>query len=398
MIPVEEALRRISGAGLRPLPGESVPLLQALGRVLAEPARAARDRPRVDQSAMDGYAVRAVDLENASLLVAGVVAATGHDHRPQLPPGTALRIFTGGLLPENADTVVRQEWTVREGDRLRVPQPVAAGSDVRRQAEELSAGTVIADAGARLTPGLLAALAMAGVEHVFVHRTPRLALLMTGDEVVPLGTPLRLGQVPDANGPLLSAWLRTWGCTSFTLAYVPDRVDAVRESLDRALQNSDLVITTGGVSVGDLDYVPAAAETLGAERILWKVAQKPGMPLYVAQRHGVPLFGLPGNPASVLVNLLSYVRRGLDVLEGLSESGPHFYRGRLAQAVRADAAKHLWLRMKLLVSPDGSVVLRNLPRQSSHMLSNLAEAQALVLLPPAPDGWPGGTEVSWLPL
>lgn len=381
MIGVDEALARIASA-LPALPLETVATRKALGRVLAAPAHTAHPLPLFDQSAVDGYAVRQADLQRipATLPLATTVAASAQRERTRLAAGTAARIFTGGLLPDNADTVVRQELTRRDGDMVTILEAVTPGTDLRREGEELARDSVVAEAGTRVTPGLLAALELAGAHEITVYRVPRIAVLITGDEVVPHGAKLLLGQVPDANGPLIDAQLAHWGSPPLSIDYVTDHEDAVREALARSFARADLVLTSGGVSVGDFDFIPTVAERLGAERVLWKVAQKPGMPLYVA-RHGASLlFGLPGNPASVLVNLQVYVRDALDRMLGLNPGAR--WRHAIAPArLHREREKTFWLRAIADADPQGQLRLQTLSGQASHMLGNLARANALVRVP-----------------
>ena len=380
MISVDEALARIDAATTA-LPETRVGLPDALGRVLAQPVFSAHALPLFDQSAVDGYAVRHADLAAAStrLPLGATIAAAAHAQMPVLAPGTAARIFTGGLLPHGADTVVRQELARRE-EGFVILDTVAPGSDIRRAGEEIAAGAQLAAAGTRISPGLVGALALAGVHELGVRAQPRIVVLVTGDEVVAPGMALALGQVPDANGPLLAAYLRQWQCPALRIEYVSDREDAVVDALQRAFADADLVLSTGGVSVGDYDFVPKAAEALGAERLLWKVAQKPGMPLYVARHGRTLLFGLPGNPASVLVNLQVYVRHALERMQGLDPVA-RWRHGRMAAPGKREATKTFWLRAQADIDDDGQVQLQPLRGQASHMLGNLAHANALVRVP-----------------
>lgn len=380
MISVDEALSRIDAATSL-LPSERVVLHAALGRVLALQACSAHDLPLFDQSAVDGYAVRHADLASAStrLPLGATIAAAAHAQQPVLAPGTAARIFTGGLLPDGADTVVRQERARREQGFVNL-DTVAPGSDIRRAGEEMHLGATIAAAGTEVTPGLIGALSMGGAHELVVRAQPRIVVLVTGDEVVAPGTALKLGQVPDANGPLLAAYLRQWGCPALRIEAVADREDAVIDALQRAFVDADLVLTTGGVSVGDFDFVPKAAEALGAERLLCKIAQKPGMPLYVAKHGNALLFGLPGNPASVLVNLHIYVRHALLRMLG-SKPAVRWQRGRIMSPPKRESTKTFWLRAQAQVDAHGEVQLEPLRGQGSHMLGNLAQANALVRVP-----------------
>ncbi|MEW6169143.1 MAG: gephyrin-like molybdotransferase Glp [Pseudomonadota bacterium] len=381
MISVDEALSRIAAA-VTPLPVETVAVSVALGRVLAQPVQTAHPLPLFDQSAVDGYALRHADLAQlpARLPLGATVAASAQAERPIVAPGTAARILTGGLLPQGADTVVRQELTRREDGHVVVLESVAAGADVRRMGEEMAAGALVAEAGSRVTPGLAGALALAGARRIAVRALPRIVVLVTGDEIVPHGAPLKLGQVPDANGPLLGAYLAQWDCAPLRTDYVADREDSVRAALARAFADADIVLSSGGVSVGDYDFIPSVAEALGAERVLWKVAQKPGMPLYVARRGRTLLFGLPGNPASVLVNLHVYVRHALDLMLGL-EPAHRWQRALAPETLKREAHKTFWLRAVATTDVRGQLQLQPLRGQASHMLGNLARANALARVP-----------------
>jgi molybdopterin molybdotransferase len=395
VIPVDDALERLLDA-VTPLGAETVSLHDALGRVLASPVHSAYPLPPFDQSAVDGFAVRHADIAHVptTLPVKGVVAARGYDERPWLDLGTMMRIFTGGVVPDGADTIVRQEATEPGGDeRTTVKDAVAFGADVRRAGEELAQGALIAESGAVVTPGLVGALALAGAEKVSVRAQPRVTVFVTGDEVVELGQPLKLGQVPDTNGPVMAAHLASWGVTPVEVAHVADTESGVRAALERAFAASDLVLTSGGVSVGDFDFIPRVAESLGAETLLWKVAQRPGMPLFVARLGTSLLMGLPGNPGAVYVNLHVYVRAVLDAMTGLD---PHarWRRAPMPEGVRREPGKTFWLRC-IARDDNGVIRLEQLGHQASHMLSNLASATALARIPP--EGEPAET-VDWLPL
>jgi molybdopterin molybdotransferase len=397
VIPVDDALGIVTGA-VAPLPTETVALGDAFGRVLAADVSAAFPLPPFDQSAVDGYAARHADIARVpvTLPVKGVVAARGYDKRPFLDLGTLMRIFTGGVVPDGADTIVRQEATLPGGDeRITVNDPVEFGADMRHAGDELAAGSLIAPSGAPVTPGVCGALALAGVDKVTVRAAPRISVFVTGDEVVPLGHALQLGQVPDTNGPLMRALLQSWGATPVAVEHVADTETAVRDALEHALGASNLVLTSGGVSVGDYDFIPKVACDLGAEVLLHKVAQKPGMPLFVAKRDNCVLIGLPGNPGAVFVNLHVYVRAALDVMAGLDPRA-RWRRAPMPHGVRRERDKTFWLRARAVYGDDdGRVRLEQLGHQASHMLSNLTEATALVRIPP--DGVPADT-VEWLPL
>ncbi|HEY1075116.1 MAG TPA: gephyrin-like molybdotransferase Glp [Fontimonas sp.] len=382
MIEVGDALSQILAA-VRPLESETLPLTRALHRVLAAPVHSACELPPFTQSAVDGYALRHEDIAGAPLALSLVqqIAAAPQDSVPVLLPQTAARIFTGGMLPLGADTVVRQELTQRPySDSVIVLEAVAAGADVRYAGEEIRVGALLAGRGSVLTPGLIGALAMAGVQSVDVVRAPRVVVLITGDEVVAPGAIARRGQIPDANGPLLAAHLEHWQCPPLRIEYVADTEAAVRDAIDRALKDAELVVTTGGVSVGDFDFVPAVSEAVGAERVLWKVAQKPGMPLYVARRRNSLLFGLPGNPASVMVNLQVYLRSVLDAMCGL-DPDRRWQSVAAPESLKRLPDKTFWMRARIAADADGRLQLQALGGQASHMLGNMAQANALVRVP-----------------
>lgn len=396
---IEQAFEALSAA-ITPLPVHRVPLSAALQRVSAAPAVSACDLPPFDQSSMDGYALRAADVGvlPARLPLAGVVAAAPQEAIPVLAPGTAFRIYTGGLIPQGADAVVRQEWTTREGDAVLIQRPTPPGQDIRRRGEELRAGAPLIESRRRLNAGHLAMLAMAGVAEVDVYAAPRVRVLVSGDEIIDAGRPLRPGEVYNANGPLIAAWLARAGYPQVSVATVADTEAAVREALARGFAEADLVLSTGGVSVGDKDLIAPQAESLGAERVLWKVAQKPGKPLYVARHGRALLMGLPGNPASVLVNLASFVRRALDVMEHVREPGPVLRHGVLVNGIRPDAERASWVRVRTEVDERGLTRVHPQPHQASHMLSNLAAADALVWAPASDAVLSAGSPVRWIDL
>jgi molybdopterin molybdotransferase len=226
-----------------------------------------------------------------------------------------------------------------------------------------------------------------------VSGVPRVRVFVTGDEVVPLGAPLRLGEVPDANGPLVAAHLARWGITDVTVEHLVDDADRVRTALDQALSDADLVITTGGVSVGDYDFIPSACEAVGAKRVFWKVAQKPGMPLFVAERDGCLLMGLPGNPGAVLVNLHVYVRHAIDRMVG-SDPARRWHQAASLDGLRRETNKTFWLRATAGIDARGVTTLRPLRGQASHMLANLAVADALVRVPGEHESTEG-VDVAW---
>ncbi len=406
MIEIDEALA-LYARELRPLPIERVAIGHALDRVLAEDVFASTDLPRLDQSAMDGYAFAADSLRHAStdhpcrLPIAQRVAAGDAPSGAALAAGQCVRILTGAPLPPGADTVIPQEQVTVDGNDLVFTGGYPRGRNIRRRGEELSSGTKVADCGARVTPGLLAAAINAGAETLQVRCRPRMRILVSGDEVRPAGSALAPGQIPDSNGPLLSAILARWGYPAPTVEHVGDTLDAVREALSRAFAEAELVISTGGASVGDRDYLPTAAEALGVRRVLWKVAQKPGKPLYFGVRHETAgqqlMLALPGNPGAVLIGALLHLRRILDLLEGVTQPLPQWQSGRLAAAVERDSRRTRLVRMRLEIV-EGAVQLHPLPHQDSHMLSNLSAANVLVRVEAGTTAVAPGDLLPWLAL
>ncbi|MCB0978035.1 MAG: molybdopterin molybdotransferase MoeA [Acidimicrobiales bacterium] len=399
MTSIDEATRLLD-ENVEALGSTTVPVVDAVGRVLAAPAVSRHPLPRFDQSAMDGYAVAHADIVDVpvELTVSDVIPARGHATRPSLLAGTATRIFTGGVIPDGADTVVRQESTTRlADDRVRVDEEVAPGTDVRRLGEELAEGSLLAPPGTPLTAGLVAALVIAGVTEVEVRSTPRVAVLVTGDEVVEPGADLAIGQVPDSNGPLVAGTLRRWGVEAGSVARASDEQAGLRAAIEAAAASADVLITTGGVSVGDLDLVPSVAEEAGFRPLFWKVAQRPGGPLYVARRGSTWLFGLPGNPAAVLVNMHVHVRRLLDLLAG-TDPERRWRNGICVDPPAPPEGRTLWLRCRYGTDEAGAVQLEPLGRQGSHMLSNLVDADALARIDTAGDPSAGGRVIRWTPL
>ena len=403
MISLEAALATYP-KNLRALPAETVPATQALNRVLAQAQTSNADLPRFDQSAMDGYAFRAADVVAAStaapvrLPVAVHLAAGTHEHLAALPPRAAARILPGAPLPASADTVIPQERITLDGDTLLFTEPYTAHRNIRYRGEELKHGSTIAAAGQRVTPGLLASLINAGVQQLQVVCQPRIQVLTTGDELRPIGAALKPGEIHDSNGPMISAVLQRWGYPAPVVEHVRDDAGVVKSVLERAYGEADLVLSAGGASVGDHDFLPATAEALGMRRVFWKVAQKPAKPLFFGVRDNRVHLALPGNPGAVLISLALHVRRALDCLEGAAEPGPAWNHARLAHPVERDSQRVRLLRMRLDYTEDGAALLQPLPKQDSHMLSNLASAQVLAWVPIGDGNCEAGSVLRWTAL
>jgi molybdopterin molybdotransferase len=380
----------------RPLASLSLPVGDALRHVLAEPVESRVDLPMFTQSAVDGYALHSAD-STSTLRVVGEIAA-GSIAEIELTRGTAARIFTGGALPRGADTCARQEIVDRNGDDIRIQKPLAPGADTRFMGEEIKRGAKLVDAGQRLHSGMIASLSMAGIDEVVVRPRPRVAVIITGDEVSTAGSALGKAQIFDANGPLASAWLRERGYPLAHLAYVRDEPLLLREAIAEALSKADVVMTSGGVSVGDRDYVPEVAAALGVEKVFWKVAQKPGKPLWFGVNgSGKCLLGFPGNPAAVLIGLHIHAQRLLSLLEGETAPIPAWRNGVLSKEVRADSRDQL-LRVAVTSREDGVTLLTPLPKQDSHMMSNLASAAGIAWIARSETTTLAGASARWLPI
>ena len=394
LLSLEEAQRLVLERAL-PLPSERVPLEQAAGRVLAETARAVVDLPPFPSSAMDGFAVRAADTPG-TLPVVFRVAAGRPASRP-LEPGEAMGIATGGVVPEGADAVIPIEYVVENENNVEIGEAVSPGANVRPQAGDLRAGDEVVAAGTPLGPAQLGALGAAGVAEVVCGAVPRAAVLATGTELRRPGEPLEPGQVYEANGLILEAQLRSAGASVERLAAVADDEDVHREALRRGLEH-DVLVTSGGVSVGPHDLVRAIEAELGVEEVFWRVAVKPGKPVSFGVRERTLVFGLPGNPVSSLVGFELFVRPAVLALQGHADPLPRFEPGRLAAPARRNPARDELVRARTRSSGDGAVELEPLAGQESHMIARAAAANALVLLPRGEGELAAGTPVRYLRL
>ena len=393
LLSIDEALERIL-ARIRPLAGESVPLEEAAGRVLAERAVAAVDLPPFASSAMDGFALRAIDAPAILPVVERIVA--GRPAARELRPGEAAAIATGAVVPDGADAVVPIEYVVDHDNKVEILEPVAVGANVRPRGGDVRAGDAVAEPGTRLGPAQIGALAAVGAATVVCVRRPRAALVTTGTELRRPGEPLSPGQIYEANGPMLEAQLRSAGAEVERLPAVEDDPDAHRAALERALE-ADLVVTSGGVSVGPHDLVRRVEAELGVEEVFWRVAVKPGKPISFGVRGPTLVFGLPGNPVSSLVGFELFVRPAVAALQGAAEPGPAFEAGRLEAPLRRNASRDELVRARRLTGAKGTE-LRPVSGQDSHMIVRAAGADALVLVPRGDGELAAGETVRYLRL
>lgn len=381
LLSVEEARAAIlEAARLAEAAPQWVGCDQALGRVLAEDIRAPIDVPPHENSAMDGYALRAEDLGADGRLGISQRIAAGEPPRP-LEPGTAARIFTGAPLPPGADTVVMQEDCTVDGDWLEIREPPRRGSHIRPQGNDIARGTLVLPAGTRLDHRHLGLLASLGLVRVAARPLTRIALLTTGTELAAPGAPLAPGQIYNSNGPLLTALLLGQGCRVQNRGAVLDSPEATRSALRAAAQDADLVITTGGVSVGEEDHVKAAVETLG-RLDLWRVRMKPGKPLAFGRLGEAHFIGLPGNPVSAYVTALLFVLPLLRRLQGRAGPGfPDCDYARLGQDWSEPRSRRELLRVRLTREPGDLPWAEAYERQGSDVLTGVAWAEGLIEIP-----------------
>ncbi len=386
---LSEVLSRV-----RRLPAESVPLEEAAGRVLAEPAVARVDLPPFPSSAMDGFALRSAETPGRLPVVLEIAA--GRPSPRALQPGESMAIATGGVVPEGADAVIPHEYVVSCDNTIEVPEPVPTGANVRPRGGDVATGAVVAEAGARLGPAQIGALAAAGVAEVRCARVPRVAVLTTGTELRSPGEPLGPGEIYEANGVMLAARLAAAGAEVERLSPVADDESAHRTAIEAGLEH-DVLVTSGGVSVGPHDLVRRVEADLGVEEVFWRVAVKPGKPVSFGVRGSTLVFGLPGNPVSSLVGCELFVLPALRALQGAADPAPPFEPGRLARSVQRDPRRDELLRARTSASED-AVLLEPVSGQESHMIVRAAEADALVFVPRGQGELPAGAPAKFLRL
>jgi molybdopterin molybdotransferase len=380
MLTLDDALRRLLD-GARPTDAEEVALTDAVGRVLVEPrVVAAIDVPPFANSAMDGFAVRATDAPGPLRLVGEIDA--GASDLPTVTAGTAARIMTGAPFPPGADAVVPLEEATELAGSVSVPAAVVSGAHVRSRGHDTRAGDEICLPGA-LDPAAIAVLASLGIGEVAVRRRPLVAILSTGDELIGAGEPLGPGQIHDANGPALAAAVTEAGGAPLAQPRAADDEEAIERALTDATARSDLVVTSGGVSVGRRDHVRTVLERRGTLDF-WRIAVQPGKPLAVGSLDGVPVIGLPGNPVSALVTFELFVRPFIRASLGLPGDGRLHVRARPTARIAKDHARRAFLRV-VVWHEDGETHARPAGGQASSQLRPMAEANALLVVPEGAD-------------
>jgi len=398
LLSVEQGRRRILDAIETIEAFEQVSLRTALGRVLAETVVSAIDTPPFANSAMDGYALRSRDCANghdACLKVIGsCFAGTPFDRK--VGAGECVRIMTGAPIPAGADTVIMQERVERDGDTIRFSTRPAAGGNVRHAGEDRRRGDTVVTAGTRLGAAEIGLLASVGVSEVKVRRPLRVAFFSTGDELTSLGSPLAPGQIYDSNRYSLFALLQRAGITCHDLGVIPDNREAVRSAFRQAADMADLILTSGGVSVGEADYITSTLRELG-EINFWRMAMKPGKPLAFGRVRQATFFGLPGNPVAVMVTFYQFVLPAIRKMSGETAREPLLLPVRAAEAFRKAQGRMEFQRGVLSRDAQGNWTVSSTGGQGSHLLSSMGRANCFVLLAADSSGTAAGETVTVQP-
>ena len=391
LLPVEVARARIL-ASLTPTAAETITLPEAAGRVLARPVLARLTQPPADVSAMDGYALRAADgVLGARLAVIGAAPA-GHPFTGSVGPGQAVRIFTGGFLPEGADAILLQEDAEAADGAVLVKEGVTPGRWVRKRGLDFAEGETLLAQGRRLTARDIGLAAASNNPWLAVHRRPRIGILATGDEIALPGDPIPPGGIVSSNAHALAALIRAGGGEPIVLPIAPDDASAIAD-IAATTQAYDMLVTTGGASVGDHDLIQQALGGEGFELGFWKIAMRPGKPLIWGRLGRVPVLGLPGNPVSALVCAIIFLLPALARLSGLPGAPTPSRRVICAAPLAENDRRADFLRASLETDAEGHITVRPFPVQDSSMLATLARADALVLRAPFSPALPAGAEV-----
>ena len=396
LISVAEAQRLVLERAHR-LDPERVPVERAAGRVLAETAAALVDLPPFPSSAMDGFAVRAGDAGVGARLPVGARIAAGSPAERPLQAGEAMAISTGGAVPEGADTVIPLELVEDSGDAIEIREAVASGANVRERGSDVRTGDTILEPGMRLGPAQVGALAAAGIHEVQCAKRPRVGILVTGSELKQPGAELGPGEIYESNGLLLATALQLAGAVPAQLGVVGDDADELERAMERALLGFDMLVTSGGASVGPHDLVRETQAGLRVEEIFWGVAVKPGKPVAFGVRRDHLVFNLPGNPVSVLVTFELFVRPAVNALLGLPEPEPAFRQGALTASVRRNPDRDQFIRARARREGD-AVALEPISGQESHMIARAGRADALIEVVAGDGEVAAGSSVRYLPL
>lgn len=389
MLTVKQAQKLIA-QNIPALLKEMIPLTESLGHILAEEICAPFDLPLFDNSAMDGYALRASDTQKATtgrpvyLDIKGTIKA-GDNPKRLLKQNECYRIMTGALIPKGADTILpKEEAVVKNEDSpsaVLILSPIAKGKHIRYQGEEIKKGEKVLNKRTVINPGAVGFLSSLGKNKVLVFRKPKVSLIATGSELVASGKKLARGKIYDSNSPMITCALRQMGIQLASVRQVADNPSLLKREIGQALRRSDVLVLMGGVSVGEYDYVKTILGRLGVKSIFWKVSQKPGKPVYFGKKGKKLIFGLPGNPASVFVCFYEYVFPALRAVMGFKN--PHLAKEEisLGREIEPDREKLLFLKGKIISNHKGRVVFP-LGHQGSHMISSLSDSDGLISIPP----------------
>ncbi len=397
MLSVEDARTRILAA-FSPLQAEQISLTQSLGRVLATDVRSRRTQPPTAVSAMDGYAVRASDVANppVTLDVIGHAPAGG-EHDGDIGAGQCVRIFTGGPVPAGADTIVIQEDTEAEGDKVTIKVSVPEGHYIRPAGLDFREGEIGLFAGQVITARDVGFAAAMNVPWLMAHRRPRIAVLATGDEIVMPGDPLGPNQIVSSNSLTLASLIEARGGEPVLLGIAPDDRDALA-AMAAGARGADLLVTTGGASVGDHDLVQSVLGDMGMELDFWRIAMRPGKPLIFGQIADTPVLGLPGNPVSTVVCALIFMLPAIEKMLGISNTEQPRMTARLKTALGANDQREDYLRATLEHDDNGSLFAVPFAKQDSSMLSRMAKADCLIIRAPFAAAAAAGDIIEYLPI
>jgi molybdopterin molybdotransferase len=395
MLSADEALSYLLARARPANKPERISTADALGRVLAEHLTSTVNAPPLDNSAMDGYAVRIADIINASTRLRVTQRIPAGTVGQPLEAGQAARIFTGAPVPAGCDAVVMQEYCGAEGDTVTIGKHPKMGENIRRSGEDIAAGAEILPAGIRLRPMEMGLAASVGISSLLVYRKLKVATFFTGDEIVMPGEPLKPGQIYNSNRFVLTGLLQALGCEVVDLGIVPDDFAATVKVLETAAAGADMIITSGGVSVGEEDHVKAAVEAVG-KLDLWKIAIKPGKPLAFGEVGKVPFIGLPGNPVSAFVTFCLFVRPFILRSQGITAAAPQAFTLKADFDWLKPDKRREFLRARLHTAQNGEVGVQLYPHQGSGVLTSTVWADGLVEVP---EGAPihRGDTVKFLP-
>lgn len=380
MLDPKEALFQIRSQITPTQETEKVSLLNSLGRILAHSLVAPRNLPDFCNSAMDGYALSFSDLTQVETFKIIGTSSAGHPFLGVCQSGECVRIMTGAVVPQGTDTVVMQEHTVGDEHKIRVEKSYPQGANIRYPGEDVKEGACILHKGTDIKPTHLGLLAALGVSEVEVLRLPKVTFFSTGDELVPLGQKLQVGQIYDSNRYLLYGLIKTLGIDPVDAGVLADQHDTIREKLQLWSSISDLLITTGGVSVGKFDYVKPVLEAMG-EMFFWKIAMKPGKPLTFGKINGAYFFGLPGNPVSATVTFMQFVKPALDTWMGKNELFPLEIQLPCIHPLKKEPGRVDFQRGIMTKDHTGTWVVSSAGSQSSGALSVLTRANCTIVLP-----------------